>query len=106
MVARGEIWLAALDPTVGSEIRKTRPCIVISPEEMNDHLRTVMVAPMTTGSHPAPFRIPVTFASKKGLILLDQIRTLDKQRLLKKVGTLSSKTLDATLATLQAVFAR
>lgn len=106
MVVRGEIWLAVLDPTVGSEIRKTRPCIVISPEEMNDHLRTVMVAPMTTGSHPAPFRIPVTFASKKGLILLDQIRTLDKQRLLKKIGTLSSRTLDSTLATLQAVFAK
>lgn len=106
MVARGEIWLATLDPTVGSEIKKTRPCIVISPEEMNGHLRTVMVAPMTTGSHPAPFRIPVTFASKKGLILLDQIRTLDKQRLLKKVGTLSSKTLNSTLETLQAVFAK
>lgn len=106
MVARGEIWLAALDPTVGSEIKKTRPCIVISPEEMNVHLRTVMVAPMTTGSHPAPFRIPVTFASKKGLILLDQIRTLDKQRLLKKVGSLSNRTLDSTLETLQAVFAK
>jgi mRNA interferase MazF len=106
VVVRGEIWLAALDPTVGSEIKKTRPCIVISPEEMNGHLRTVMVAPMTTGSHPAPFRIPVTFASKKGLILLDQIRTLDKQRLLKRVGTLSHKTLATTLDTLQEVFAK
>ncbi len=106
MVARGEVWLALLDPTVGSEIRKTRPCVIVSPAEMHDHLRTALVAPMTTGSHPAPFRIPITFASKKGLILLDQIRTLDKQRLLKKVGNVSSKTLAATLDTLQEVFAK
>ncbi len=106
MVARGEVWLALLDPTVGSEIRKTRPCVIVSPAEMHDHLRTALVAPMTTGSHPAPFRIPITFASKKGLILLDQIRTLDKQRLLKKVGNVSSKTLAATLDTLQEIFAK
>ncbi len=106
MVVRGEIWLAALDPTVGSEIRKTRPCVVVSPAEMHDHLRTVMVVPMTTGSHAAPFRIPVTFAGKKGLILLDQIRTLDQQRLIKKVGSVSPKTLAATLGTLQEIFAK
>jgi len=75
-VTRGEVWLAALDPTVGSEIQKTR--LIISPAEMHDYLRTVMVAPMTTGSRPAPFRIPVGFARKNGLILLDQLRTLDK----------------------------
>lgn len=105
MVVRGEIWLATLDPTVGSEIQKTRPCVVVSPAEMHDYLRTVIVAPMTTGNKPAPFRIPVTFQGKKGLILLDQIRTLDKTRLVKKMGAVSSKTLTATLGTLQEVFA-
>ena len=104
MVRRGEIWLAALDPTVGSEIQKTRPCVIVSPSEMHDYLRTVIVAPMTTGSKPAPFRIPVTFRKKTGLILLDQIRTLDKTRLVKKVGATSDKTLTDTLRTLQEVF--
>ena len=105
MVKRGEIWLAALDPTIGSEIQKTRPCVIISPAEMHDYLRTVIVAPMTTGSRPAPFRIPVTFEGKKGLILLDQIRTLDRSRLAKRLGAVTSRTLSATLATLQVVFA-
>ena len=102
---RGEIWLAALDPTIGSEIQKTRPCVIVSPAEMHDHLRTVIVAPMTTGSRPAPFRIPVTFEGKKGLIFLDQIRTLDKSRLARRLGAVTSRTLSATLATLQVVFA-
>lgn len=105
MVVRGEIWQATLDPTVGSEIQKTRPCVVVSPAEMHDYLRTVIVAPMTTGNKPAPYRIPVTFQGKKGLILLDQMRTLDKTRLVKKMGSVSSKTLTATLNTLQEVFA-
>ena len=105
MVTRGEIWLVNLDPTVGSEIRKSRPCIVVSPPEMHDHLRTVIVAPMTTGARPAPFRIPITFGGKKGLVLLDQIRTLDKTRLGRKLGAASSATLSATLRTLQEVFA-
>lgn len=105
MVKRGEIWLAALDPTVGSEIQKTRPCVVISPDEMHSYLRTVIVAPMTTGSQPAPFRIPVTFQRKKGLILLDQIRTLDKQRLIKKAGSVNASTLTQTLKALQEAFA-
>lgn len=100
----GEIWLAALDPSVGSEIQKTRPCVVISPPEMHDYLRTVIVAPMTTGSRAAGFRIAVTFQGKSGLILLDQIRALDKLRLVKKVGAVHSATLDKTLRTLQAVF--
>jgi len=104
-VTRGEIWLVNLDPTVGSEIRKSRPCIVVSPPEMHDHLRTVIVAPMTTGARPAPFRIPITFGGKKGLVLLDQIRTLDKTRLGRKLGAASSATLSATLRTLQEVFA-
>ena len=105
MVGRGEIWLAALDPMIDSEIRKTRPCVLISPAEMHEHLRTVIVAPMTTGSRPAPFRIPVVFERKHGLILLDQIRTLDKARLVKRVGAVSAETLSATLAALQEVFA-
>lgn len=105
MVKRGQVWLVALDPTLGSEIQKTRPCVVISPPEIHDFLRTVIVAPMTTGSHPAPFRIPLTFSGKKGLILLDQIRTLDKVRLVKKLGTVRSQTLANVLTTLQEVFA-
>lgn len=100
----GEVWLANLDPTMGSEIQKTRPCVVISPAEMHDYLRTVIVAPMTTGSRPAGFRIAVTFQGKSGLILLDQIRTLDKARLVKKVGSVHGATLEKTLRTLQAVF--
>ena len=101
----GEIWLAQLDPSVGSEIRKTRPCVIISPNEMNEHLRTVIVAPMTTGSRPAGFRVPVGFQHKQGLIVLDQIRTLDRARLVKRLGTLRAPTLAATLRTLQTMFA-
>lgn len=103
-VKTGEIWLASLDPTVGSEIQKTRPCVLVSPPEMHDFLRTVIVAPMTTGSRPAGFRIPVTFQGKSGLILLDQIRTLDKSRLVKRVGAVHPTTLEKILRTLQAVF--
>ncbi len=101
---RGEIWLVNLDPTVGSEIRKTRPCVVISPAEMHDHLRTLIVAPMSTKSRSAPFRIGVTHGGKKGLILLDQVRAVDKVRLVKKLGVVSPKTLTATLTVLQEVF--
>jgi mRNA interferase MazF len=101
----GEVWLAQLDPTVGSEIQKPRPCVVVSPDEMNAHLRTVIVAPMTTGSKPARFRIALTFQGKQGLILLDQMRTLDRVRLIKRLGSLRPATLAATLSTLQAMFA-
>ncbi|KGC96429.1 pemK-like family protein [Burkholderia pseudomallei] len=102
---RGEVWLVALDPTLGSEIQKTRPCVVVSPPEMHDHLRTVIVAPMTSKGRSAPFRIPVTFKRKQGLILLDQIRAVDKVRLVKKEGAVADKTLLDTLRTLQEVFA-
>ena len=105
MVTRGEIWLVNLDPTVGSEIKKTRPCVVVSPPEMHDHLRTVIVAPMTTGSRPAPFRVAVSHNGKRGLILLDQMRAVDKARLARKLGTVSAKTLMTTLNTLQEFFA-
>ncbi len=103
-VKTGEVWLINLDPTVGSEIQKTRPCVVISPAEMHDYLRTVIVAPMTTGSRLAGFRVAVTFQGKSGLILLDQIRTLDKSRLVKRIGSVQAATLEKVLRTLQAVF--
>jgi mRNA interferase MazF len=106
LVNRGDIWLVSLDPTVGSEIKKSRPCVVVSPPEMHDYLRTVIVAPMTTKSRPAPFRIPLSHGGKKGLILIDQIRTVDKERLAKKMGSVSAKTLGIALDTLQEVFAR
>jgi len=93
-----------LDLTVGSEIQKARPCVIISPPEMLDFLRTVTVAPMTTGSHPAPFRIPVRFRRKGGLILLDEIRTLDKLRLVRRLGALDAGTLEATLTGLREMF--
>ncbi len=101
----GDIWLTQLDHTVGSEIQKTRPCVVVSPDDMNAHLRTVIVAPMTTGSWPARFRVALTFQGKKGLIVLDQIRTLDRVRLVQRLGALRPATLAATLHTLQAMFA-
>jgi mRNA interferase MazF len=104
-IETGDIWLVGLDPTIGSEIQKTRPCVVISPPELNHHLKTVIVAPMTTGARPAAFRVPLTFQNKQGLILLDQIRTLDKVRLRKRVGAVHPQTLDKTLRVLQAVFA-
>ena len=105
MVVRGEIWLVTLDPTIGSEIRKARPCLVISPPDMHDYLRTVIVAPLTTKSHPAPFRIAVRHARQRGLILLDQLRAVDKARLVKRLGLVSENTLAETLATLREVFA-
>ncbi len=101
----GEVWLAQLDPAVGSEIQKTRPCVLISPNEMHNHLRTVIVAPMTTGSRPAAFRVPITFKGKTGLILLDQIRTLDKVRLVRREGAVHGATLKRVCSTLQTMFA-
>jgi mRNA interferase MazF len=104
-VTRGEVWLVNLDPAVGSEIQKTRPCVIISPSEMHDYLRTVLAAPMTTGSHPAPWRVPVEFQGKTGLILLDQVRALDKQRLVKRLGAVKGRTLTLTLERLREAFA-
>jgi mRNA interferase MazF len=101
---RGEIWLVNLDPTAGSEIRKRRPCVVVSPAEMHDHLRTVIVAPMTTKNRAAPFRIGIKHGGQKELILLDQMCAVDKTRLAKKLGTVSAKTLTSTLNTLQEIF--
>jgi len=103
-VTRGEVWLAELDPTVGSEIQKTRPCVVLSPPEMNERLRTIIAAPMTTGSRPAPSRIPIYFQESAGFILLEQIRTLDKRRLIRRLGNINGATLSNTLATLREIF--
>ena len=105
VVSRGDVWLVVLDPTRGSEIRKARPCVVISPPEMHDHLRTFIAAPMTTGSPPAPFRIAMRFSGKSGLILLDQIRALDKTRLVKRLGAVPGTVLAASLAALREMFA-
>lgn len=101
---RGEIWLVALDPTVGSEIRKARPCVIVSPPELNEYLRTVIVAPMSSKGFSAPFRVPLTHAGTKGLIVLDQIRAVDKVRLVRRLGAVTRKTLATTLTTLQELF--
>jgi mRNA interferase MazF len=103
-VNQGDIWLVTLDPTAGSEIQKTRPCVVVSPREMNSYVRTVLIAPLTTGSHPVSFRIPLHHAGKDGLILLDQIRGVDKSRLVKRSGTMDASTLRLVLSTLRDVF--
>jgi mRNA interferase MazF len=105
MVARGDVWLVAMDPTLGSEIQKTRPCVIVSPPEMHDYLNTVIVAPMTSKGRSAPFRIPASFRRKQGLIVLDQIRTVDKARLVSKEGSVGDETLSSALRTLQEIFA-
>jgi mRNA interferase MazF len=104
VVARGDVWLARLDPTEGREIRKTLPCLVISPPELHDFLDTVIIVPMTTGSRPAPFRLPIKFSGKRGFILLDQVRTIDKRRLARRLGAIDRRDLSATLALLQELF--
>ncbi|MDO5774523.1 type II toxin-antitoxin system PemK/MazF family toxin [Treponema succinifaciens] len=86
-----DVYLVNLDPTVGHEIKKTRPCLVISPDEMNNNISTVIIAPMTTKSHSYPTRIPVKFEGKNGWIVLDQIRTVDNIRLVKRLGQISKK---------------
>ena len=105
VVQRFEVCLINLDPTVGSEIQKTRPCLVISPNEANRHLRTVIVAPMTTASKPYPTRVPCQFKGKKGLIALDRIRTVDKSRLIRCQGSISLTEQEAILAKLAELFA-
>jgi mRNA interferase MazF len=104
-VARFEVHLVRLDPTQGSEIRKTRPCVVISPDEMNRHLRTLIVAPMTTQGRVYPSRIAVTFEGVAGQVVLDQIRTIDKTRLVRRLGTLDEPTAQSVLEVLAALFA-
>jgi mRNA interferase MazF len=103
-VTRGEVHLIRLDPVLGSEIRKTRPCLVISPDELNRHLRTTIVAPMTSGGHAYPWRIACRFQNRAGFIALDQIRTVDAERLVKRLGRLSSSTTAEVLETLRELF--
>ena len=103
---RFDVDLVTLDPTRGSEIRKTRPCLVISPDEMNRHIRTVIVAPMTTKGRPYPTRVECTFQKKTGQVVLDQIRTVDTSRLVKRLGRIDRATRDAVLETLGQLFAR
>jgi mRNA interferase MazF len=101
---RFEVWLVNLDPTIGSEIKKTRPAVIVSPDELNQHLRTVIVVPLTTGK-TYPFRVATKVAGKSGVAAVDQIRTVDKQRLVKKVGSLSKTTRQNLLTTLAELFA-
>lgn len=103
--ARGDVHLVALDPTLGSEIKKTRPCLVVSPDELNQHLRTVIVAPMTTGGQAYPWRVACRFQKRAGFVALDQLRTVDTERLVKRLGRLSASTTTEVLDTLQEMFA-
>jgi mRNA interferase MazF len=105
VVKRFDVYLVNLDPTVGSEIKKTRPCLIISPDEMNRNIRTVIVAPMTPANKDYPTRLACTFRKKSGQIVLDQLRTLDKIRLLKKLGTIDSKSQLGVISILQRMFA-
>lgn len=104
-VHRGEVHLVHLDPTRGSEIRKTRPCLVVSPDELNQYLRTAIVAPMTTGGHEYPWRVPCRFQRRTGFVALDQLRTVDTDRLLKRLGHLPPDTISVVLRGLQEMFA-
>jgi len=105
VISRFDVVLINLDPTIGSEIMKTRPCMVISPDEMNRHLNTVIVAPMTTAGKDYPTRVSCTFRKKKGRIVLDQLRTIDKARIIKKLGDMDEETTKKTISTLQRMFA-
>lgn len=103
-VHRGDVFLVNLDPTQGREIRKTPPCVVVSPNELNSYLRTYIVAPMTAGDHPYPFRLPCRFGGKAGHVVLDQIRTVDRERLVRRLGRLAPPTVSRALAILQEMF--
>ena len=103
--ARGDVWLISLDPAVGREIKKARPCLVVSPDELNQGLDTVLIAPMTTGSHPYPFRTPCRFRGKAGHVVLEQLRVADRARLIKRLGSLDGDTLARALGILQEMFA-
>lgn len=105
VVSRSEVYLVALDPTLGSEIQKTRPCVVVSPDEMNRFLRTVIVAPMTSKGRSYPSRVPCRFEDKDGHVVLDQIRTVDAVRLVRRLGRLEPETMDRVLSTLSEMFA-
>ena len=104
VVKRFDVYLVALDPTIGSEIQKTRPCLVVSPNEMNRHIATVIVAPMTTKGQSYPSRVPCLFEGKEGQVVLDQLRTVDKTRLVKHLGQIDAETQAAVLGILAKIF--
>ena len=106
VIKRFDVFLVVLDPAVGSEIQKTRPALVISPDEMNRHIQTVIIAPMTTRGRPYPTRIECRFQGKEGQVVLDQIRTVDKTRLVKKLGHVHARVQDAVLEKLRQLFAK
>ena len=105
VVKRFDVYLVNLDPTVGSEIKKTRPCLIVSPDEMNRNIRTLIIALMTSGQKDYPTRVSCTFRKKQGQIVLDQIRTIDKARLIKKLGTIDSSAQLDVISVLQKLFA-
>jgi mRNA interferase MazF len=105
VVKRFEVYLVNLDPTVGSEIKKTRPCLIVSPDEMNRHIATVIIAPMTTKGKNYPTRVPCKFQGKSGQVVLDQLRTVDKRRLVKKLGRIDKKTQRSVFLILAELFA-
>lgn len=104
-VNRGDVYLVCLDPTMGSEIQKTRPCLVISPNEMNRHIKAVIIAPMTTTGRAYPSRVPCRFQGRDGQVVLDQLRTVDKTRLVRSLGRIGRKTMTGVLGLLQEMFA-
>ena len=106
VVSRFDVWLVNLDPTEGSEIKKKRPCLIISPDEMNRHINTVIIAPMTTKGNPYPTRVQLQFQGKQGKIVLDQLRTIDKSRLVSRLGTINENTREKVISVLQEMFAR
>jgi len=105
VVNRFDVYLINLDPTVGSEIQKTRPCLIISPDEMNKYIRTVIVAPLTSAGKDYPTRVSCKFKKKRGQIVLDRIRTIDKVRLIKKLGSIDPETQLEVISVLQRLFA-
>ncbi len=104
MVVRGEVWLTDLDPTVGHEIQKTRPCVIVSPDELNRVVRTVLIAPMTTGGWATSFRVPVVFKGKDGLVVPDQMRSIDRRRLRKRLGQLQDDDLQTLIGVIRTIF--
>jgi len=102
--ARGDVHLMGLDPTKGSDIRKTRPCLIVSPDELNRHLRTLIIAPLTTGGQAYPWRVPCRFQSRSGFVAVDQLRTVDVERLVKRLGKLAPATISDVLRILQEMF--
>lgn len=105
VISRFDVFLVNLDPTQGHEIKKTRPCLIISPDEMNRFIGTAIIAPMTTKGHDYPSRVPLTFQRRKGQIVLDQIRTVDKSRLIKRLGRIDKETAQKVSDVLQEMFA-